>query len=379
MKHVDPSSAGGRHSSHAAARGAWAAPKFLAAWLRREAVTLDPTCFALVMATGIISNALLLHGHPLPSDALLAVNLVTYPWLCALTAWRAVDARAALGADLLSPHKVFAFFTFVAASDVLGVALALRGFATLSLILWLVAAAAWLALIYLGFGVLLLRNDAEGADVADGAWLNGIVGTQSLVILAVHAVWPVLADPLVLLLTYALWTVGLGLYGVYVVLFCRRAFFRDLTPADVGPLLWIVMGAAAISANAGATLATNDSGLAFLQSIRPLVSGVTLALWAWGTWWIPLLLLLGIWKHGVRRVPIDYRPVLWSIVFPLGMYAVATLRLSRLAEVARLAPWSTAMTFIALAAWAATAAALLIASYRSLRSLSFLSAANRAG
>jgi hypothetical protein len=29
----------------------------------------------------------------------------------------------------------------------------------------------------------------------------------------------------------------------------------------------------------------------------------------------PLLLLFGIWKHGVCRVPISYTPMLWSFVF----------------------------------------------------------------
>jgi len=63
------------------------------------------------------------------------------------------------------------------------------------------------------------------------------------------------------------------------------------------------MGAAAISANAGSVLVLTDSGIPFLQSMRPFVDGVTRIIWAWATWWIPLLLLFGIWKHIVCRVP----------------------------------------------------------------------------
>ncbi|HLH95124.1 MAG TPA: tellurite resistance/C4-dicarboxylate transporter family protein [Xanthobacteraceae bacterium] len=348
-------------------RGWLAVAGSLSAWLRHEVAALDPACFALVMATGIVSNSLFLEGYPVASNVLLALNLGAYPWLCLLTGWRAARFGRALRGDLFNPRMVFSFFTFVAATDVLGLALDLRGFTTFALSLWSLAIIAWFALIYLGFGVLLLRNNQDGADVANGAWLNGIVGTQSLVLLGSHAVPAESLGPSAAMLIYALWMLGLALYGVYAVLLSHRAFFFDLKAADVTPILWVVMGAAAISANAGATLAAGNSYLPFLHSIQPFVGGVTLALWGWATWWIPLLLLLGIWKHLILRTPITYTPVLWSIVFPLGMYAVTSLRVSRLAGVPSLETWAWTITWIALAAWAATWAALGVASLRSLR------------
>jgi tellurite resistance protein TehA-like permease len=59
--------------------------------------------------------------------------------------------------------------------------------------------------------------------------------------------------------------------------------------------------------------------------------------------------------------------MLWSIVFPVGMYGVASFRLSRVADVPALESWSWAVAWIALAAWGATAIALVIASLRSVR------------
>lgn len=354
--------------------------RFLAASVRREAMALDPACFALVMATGIVSNAFFLLGHRLPSDALLVINLVAYPWLCLLTAWRALGSRGSLLHDLTSPFAVFSFFTFVAASDVLGLGLALRGFNSPALVLWLVAGASWAALIYLGFGVLMFRNSAQEADVAAGGWLNAIVATQSLVVLGARAALPAVGDSAALtMMIYALWTIGLGLYGIYATLFCQRLLFHELKPADVGPLLWVVMGAAAISANAGATLAGGEGHPAFFQSVQPFVAALTLAMWAWATWWIPLLVLLGLWKHRIRGVPIVYAPVMWSIVFPLGMYAVTSWRLSGLAALPALASWSAVMGWIALAAWCATAAGLALASLRSLRSVPQRAAATEDG
>ncbi|MEA2852253.1 MAG: hypothetical protein QOE02_2272, partial [Rhodospirillaceae bacterium] len=38
-------------------------------WFGKEIATLYPGCFALVMATGIISNGLLFEGHRQWSDA----------------------------------------------------------------------------------------------------------------------------------------------------------------------------------------------------------------------------------------------------------------------------------------------------------------------
>jgi tellurite resistance protein TehA-like permease len=137
-------------------------------------------------------------------------------------------------------------------------------------------------------------------------------------------------------------------------------------PDDITPLLWVVMGAAAISTNAGSALILTGSGMPFLQSMRPFIDGVTLIMWIWATWWIPLLLLFGIWKHGVCRVPLTYTPMFWSLVFPLGMYALASLRLSLAADFPPLRSISQAMVWIALTAWAATAFGLVCATWRSL-------------
>src|SRR5689334_20257793 len=104
----------------------------LPAWLDQQIAGLYPGCFALVMATGIISNALFFEGHVVWSNALFAVNVVAYPWLALLTIARLVRHRQAIWADLVNPRLVFAFFTIVAASDVFGVGLNLRGLGSLA-------------------------------------------------------------------------------------------------------------------------------------------------------------------------------------------------------------------------------------------------------
>jgi len=59
-------------------------------------------------------------------------------------------------------------------------------------------------------------------------------------------------------------------------------------------------------------------------------------------------------------VPVTYTPMLWSLVFPLGMYSLASLRLSLASDFAPLRTLSLGMVWVALAAWTATALGLLL-------------------
>jgi tellurite resistance protein TehA-like permease len=337
-------------------------------WINRETAILHPGCFAVVMATGIVSNALFFDGHRGYADALFAINLVAYSCLVVLTGLRFALFWRAVWTDLVNPRLVFSFFTIVAGTDVLGVGISLRGYATAALFMWLFALVVWFALIYFSFAVLVFLNAAHDANVIHGGWLIAIVGTESLVILGtIIAPQSGGLNAAVFVLIHMLWGIGLALYGIFITLFAYRIFFFDVEPEDITPLLWVIMGAAAIATNAGSTLILTNSSISFLNSMRPFIDGVTLVMWAWATWWIPLLLLFGIWKHGVRRASLAYTPMFWSLVFPLGMYALASLRLSLATDFSPLRTISQAMVWVALAAWATTGCAFVVASWRSFR------------
>ena len=97
---------------------------------------------------------------------------------------------------------------------------------------------------------------------------------------------------------------------------------------------------------------------AILGSTGQVVSGLAFLLWAFGTWWIPLLLFFAVWRHLVRGAPVSYEPTLWSMVFPLGMYAAATAAYGRarglgfMVDIARVEVWA------GFAAWLSVAVAM---------------------
>jgi tellurite resistance protein TehA-like permease len=306
----------------------------------------------MVMASGIISIGFNALRFDLLADVLYVFALCAWLMLLALNAARVVRQTRAVRMDLLNPRMVFSYFTLVAATDIVGMLLLERGHPALALACWILAFATWCSLLYLAFSVLTFLSHEHNVNIMHGGWLISIVGTQSLVLLGAWLA-PELGEYAVYMMVevHMLWGLGLVFYGIFVTLFCYRIFFLTLKPEDISPLLWVVMGATAISANAGTGLLTADPRLPFLAAQRPFIDGITLMIWAWGTWWIPMLFLFGFWKHVVVGLPLKYEPVMWSFVFPLGMYAVASVRLGLTAEFPPLQWISQVMIWVAFAAW----------------------------
>jgi len=126
----------------------------------------------------------------------------------------------------------------------------------------------------------------------------------------------------------------------------------------------------AISSLAGAMLIRNAPASALLRELLPFLKGFSLWYWATATWWIPMLVILAVWRHGVKRFPLTYDPLYWGAVFPLGMYTVATFRIAAVAGLPALVELPRYSVYVALAAWAATFAGLL----RRLKSIGWPSA-----
>ena len=323
---------------------------------------LHPGYFAFVMATGIISTGTFLLGPSWLSRALLVIASAGLAVLGTALVIRLALFRPRVAADARAPDRVFGFFTITAGMDVLGVRLAAAGHPLTTAILAALAAAVWLVLTYgVPASLLVARTHDSVLGGVNGSWLLWVVSTQSLSVAAstLVPVWPSQSG-LLAPAAVGLWSVGLLLYLLLVSLILLRWLTVPMTPETLGPPYWILMGATAISVLAGAKILSLPAALPVVRATAGFIEGCSYALWAFGTWWIPLLVVLGLWRHVWHHWPLTYEPTLWSVVFPLGMYSVATLSFGKAAHLSFMEPLSRFMLWVAVAAWAAVAAAFLV-------------------
>jgi tellurite resistance protein TehA-like permease len=213
----------------------------------------------------------------------------------------------------------------------------------------------WGGVTYTVFTALTVKADKPGlAEGINGGWLVAVVAAQSVSVLGSQLSQTQgfgLYTPHVLLFCLGMWLGGGMLYIWIISLIFYRYTFFTMSPSDLTPPYWVNMGAVAISTLAGAMLIAAAPQSRLLQDLLPFLKGFTLLFWATATWWIPMLLILGIWRHVYMRFPIRYDPLYWGAVFPLGMYAVCTFRLAHAIDAPYLLLLPRVFLYVGLAAW----------------------------
>lgn len=318
---------------------------------------MSPANFGMVMATGIVSLAAHMLGHPRIANALFILNNILFGILWMLTILRALRHSRHFFNDLIDHLRGPGFFTTVAATAVLGSQfMIMHSDMNVGKLFWVAAVLLWGLITYSIFTAFIVKCEKPTLDRGvNGGWLLAVVATQSIAVssslLAATSGQPYRLELNFLALSMWLWG-GMLYIWTMTLIFYRYTFFR-LSPADLSPPYWINMGAMAISTLAGSLLIANSVEAPFLVSMLPFIKGFTVFYWASGTWWIPMLLVLGVWRHGVRRYPLRYEVLYWGAVFPLGMYAAATHVMDQVLAVPFLDGVSRLFFVFACAAWAA--------------------------
>ncbi|MGD9703953.1 MAG: tellurite resistance/C4-dicarboxylate transporter family protein [Acidimicrobiia bacterium] len=330
--------------------------------------TLFPGYFALVMATGIIAIGADQQDLGWLSAPLFWIAVVAHVVLAAMLTARAALHRRALVTDATSHAKGFAFLTTIAATNVVGAGCAvIHEWWDVARVLWFVGLVLWVLFAYATLFAVILIDPKPGLQAGiNGTWFLLTVSLESIAVLGALLVRHGSGDGIAFTSLCA-FVLGLILYVVVMTMVFLRWTFHPLEPTEADPPAWIAAGAVAITVLAGSNLLLAREASARLERVAPFVEGVVVLAWATSTFWLPVMIAIGTWRHVLRRVPLRYHPSYWALVFPIGMYGAATFRMRTAVALDSLGWLPKVMLFFALVAWAASAVGLLHAGMTAFR------------
>ena len=314
---------------------------------------LFPGYFALVLATGIIAIGAEQQNLRLLANTLFGIAALAFLVLFIMTLLRLLLYPKLLFSDLTHHSLGFSFLTLVAAINVLGGCAAdIQKWWTVAEFCWGFGLLLLVMLIYSSlFGVILRSEKPPMGTGINGTWFLLTVSLESVAVLGGTLLGHTGPNEGIELVTASAFTLGIVLYLVVVTMLFQRWSFSVLDPADAQPPSWIAAGAAAIMVLAGSTMLGTRELIPRFESLAPFLEGMIMLAWATATFWLPVLVGIGIWRHLIRRVPFSYDPSYWALVFPLGMYGVATYKMISVLDFESLSVVTQAALIVSLVAW----------------------------
>jgi len=322
----------------------------------REVVRqFTPNWFAATMGTGILALALAQFPVSVPglrttAEGLWLFNIGLFCLFTALYAARWIFYFD--GAKRIFGHSVASMFF---GCIPMGLATIINGFLTFVVAHWGalavdIAQGLWwvdagLALVCgVAIPFMMFTRQDHAIDQMTAVWLLPVVAAEVAAVSG-GLLAPHLADTqqqlTVLLSSYVLWACSVPLaMGMLVILVLRMAIHK-LPHANMAASSWLALGPIGTGAlgllvlggAAPAVFAANG-----LAGYGPAARGVGLVggllLWGYGLWWFAMAALITL---RYLRQGLPFNLGWWGYTFPIGVYAVATLRLSAMLHVSAFA------------------------------------------
>ena len=349
----------------------------------REAIRqFTPNWFAATMGTGILALALgqlpfVAQGPKALGEALWFFNIVLFCLFTLMYASRWVlffdEAKQIFGHSTVSM-----FFGTIP----MGLATIINGFLLYGLPRWgggVVALADvlwWIDVtMALACGVLIpymmFTRQQHSIDQMTAVWLLPVVAAEVAAasggLLAPH-----LADAsaqfTMLITSYVLWAYSVPVALSILVILLLRMALHKLPHESMAASSWLSLGPIGTGA-LGMLLLGNDAPAIFaahgMASIGGVAEGIGLIggvlFWGLGLWWMVLALLI---TGRYFREGIPFNLGWWGFTFPLGVYAVTTLKLGSMLHLTFFSFFGVVLVLMLTVMWMIVAAKTLAGAYR---------------
>jgi tellurite resistance protein TehA-like permease len=182
---------------------------------------------------------------------------------------------------------------------------------------------------------LMFTRQTHAIDQMSAVWLLPVVAAEVAAVSG-GLLAPYLVDSqdalIALVVSYVLWAFSVPLAMSILVILLLRMAIHKLPPPSMAASSWLALGPIGtgalglmvLGAAAPDILAASGMG-AYGAVMRGLGLVGGLLLWGYGLWWMAMAILITL-RHLRQGLPFNLG--WWGYTFPLGVYAVATLRLS---------------------------------------------------
>jgi len=306
--------------------------------LKIASTSFDNRWFVVVMATIMIITSSQLYGCEEVVPYFFTASLTIFFCVVVFKAAQiALFCKQAFN-ELLNSENTLHSFTVVGAVNLTGVCFSrILHLPQAAQICWYIAISLWLGISLVSFTSLFLlqkQEDRKIEDVVHGGWLYAVVGAQSTAYLGVivaeeamrHAVF-------IQFLSFALWSVGALLYLIFMVFIIIKMIFYKHDSEKASSSYWVNVGAAALTALAGAAWYKQVQGTGGpFTDFLPFSKGISLFYWSIGLWWMPFLVIFAVRKQLYYHKEPVFTVGYWEATLALGVYAEGTLQLAGLFE-----------------------------------------------